>query len=93
MNTPPTKPTIRPWRCRPSGHIIGYVTRQHGMTVLLIYPPGDAANIKPLAIINGHATLPCPVCACEREWYPGEESLRALLERLDRRLEKLIEIG
>lgn len=75
--------SMRPWRCRPrTGHIIGYVTRQHGMAaVLLIYPPGDAASIRPMAIIDGHAVLPCPVCACERAWYPGEESIRAMLER------------
>ena len=78
---------IKPWRCI-NGHVLGQVQRNgSGIRQLLLYRNAidekemlDEVDV--MAIVEGYvANVRCSICGQTRTWVPGEEALRALLER------------
>lgn len=76
------------WLC-PKGHVLGMVKRDgSGVRKLWLFEhafreilPDDEAYA--IAVIEGKADIYCTICGGNlRMWVPGEESIKALLERV-----------
>lgn len=67
----------KPWLC-PGGHILGNVVRRNGIRRLVI----ECGELR--AELTGTAALTCP-CGASRVWDVGEEAIRELLERRNKR--------
>lgn len=80
---------MKPWRCRGCGAHLGRVVRNgSGVRQLLLYRdaviPGGA-EVDVMAIVEGYVSdVVCSECETVRTWVPGEDAVRALVERCRR---------
>lgn len=85
---------IKSFRC-PNGHALGQVIRNgSGRRQLLIYrlavdlQADDLDDVDVMAIAEGVILdVTCSVCGRERTWVPGEETLRAIIKKVQNRRE------
>lgn len=83
---------LKPWRCE-GGHVMGQVFRNgSGVRRLALYRNAvdveacELEEVEVMAVIDGFvADIRCSICGRVRSWVPGEESLRLLLARMERR--------
>lgn len=65
---------MRAWRCK-RGHVMG-----------MMYREDKIDKLRPLSdiriVIIGEAEIECPECREIRTWYPGEEAIKRLIQRV-----------